>query len=143
MFIGEFQHRLDAKSRLIIPSKFRDELGDTFVVTRGLDGCLTVYTYQQWEQIIEQLKQLPSTKKEVRQYTRFMLSKAQECTFDSQGRIQLTASLLEIAEIEKDCVVIGVGDHIEIWAQEKWMVYGEQAEESFEDVAESITEFLR
>ncbi len=143
MFMGEYRHSLDAKNRLIIPARFRDELGDTFVVTKGLDGCLTVYTEEQWKVIVHQLEQLPTTKKEVRQYVRFLLSKAVECQFDSQGRIQLPAVLITAADIAKKCAVIGAADHIEIWAEERWDAYDEQAGESFEAVAESLTEYLR
>ena len=143
MFMGEYRHSLDAKNRLIIPAKFRDELGTTFVVTKGLDGCLTIYTEEQWAVIVQQLEKLPSTKKEVRQYVRFLLSKATECVFDSQGRIQLPQVLIKAADIDRKCAVIGAADHIEIWSEEKWDAYDEEAGESFENVAESLTEFLR
>ncbi|MBE6122801.1 MAG: division/cell wall cluster transcriptional repressor MraZ [Solobacterium sp.] len=143
MFMGEYRHSLDAKNRLIIPAKFRDELGSTFVVTKGLDGCLTVYTEEQWTALVHQLEQLPTTKREVRQYVRFLLSKAVECQFDSQGRIQLPQVLVDAAQIDKKCTVIGAADHIEIWSDEKWDAYESEAGESFESVAESLTEFLR
>ena len=143
MFMGEYRHSLDAKNRLIIPARYRDELGETFIVTKGLDGCLTVYTAPQWESLVKQLEQLPSTKREVRQYVRFLLSKAVECQFDSQGRIQLPAVLIKAADIMKKCAVIGAADHIEIWAEEKWDAYDEEAGASFEAAAESLTELLR
>ncbi|MBP3892015.1 MAG: division/cell wall cluster transcriptional repressor MraZ [Solobacterium sp.] len=143
MFMGEYRHSLDNKNRMIVPAKFRDELGDTFVVTKGLDGCLTVYTYPQWERLATQLEQLPSTKKEARQYMRTFMSNAQECNVDTQGRIQLPQKLVNIANIQKKCAVIGAGDHVEIWAEEKWDAYDEMASDSFETVAETLTEFLQ
>ena len=143
MFMGEYRHSLDAKNRLIIPARFRDELGDTFVVTRGFDGCLTVYTEDQWKKIVAQLEQLPVTKSEVRKYIRSLLSKAQECEFDSQGRIQLPQSLVGVADITKKCVIIGAADHLEIWSEERWDAYDETSDETFEADAETLTEFLK
>ena len=143
MFMGEYRHRLDAKNRMIIPAKFREELGDTFVVTKGLDGCLTVYTQEHWSKIVTELEQLPSTKADARKYIRSLMSKAQECEFDSQGRIQLPQVLVASAEIEKNCAVIGAADHVEIWAEDKWEAYEEAASDSFEAIAESLTEFMR
>ena len=143
MFMGEYRHSLDAKNRLIIPARFRDELGDTFVVTRGFDGCLTVYTEDQWKKIVSQLEQLPVTKSEVRKYIRSLLSKAQECEFDSQGRIQLPQSLVGVADITKKCVIIGAADHLEIWYEERWDAYDETSDETFETDAETLTEFLK
>ncbi|MBQ1318128.1 MAG: division/cell wall cluster transcriptional repressor MraZ [Solobacterium sp.] len=143
MFMGEYRHSLDAKNRLIIPARFRDELGDTFVVTRGFDGCLTVYTEDQWKKIVSQLEQLPVTKSEVRKYVRSLLSKAQECEFDGQGRIQLPQSLVGVADITKKCVIIGAADHLEIWSEERWDAYDETSDETFEADAETLTEFLK
>ena len=143
MFMGEYRHSLDAKNRLIIPARFRDELGDTFVVTRGFDGCLTVYTEDQWKKIVSQLEQLPVTKSEVRKYVRSLLSKAQECEFDGQGRIQLPQSLVGVADITKKCVIIGAADHLEIWSEERWDAYDETSDETFEADAETLTVFLK
>ena len=143
MFMGEYRHSLDAKNRMIIPAKFRDELGNTFVVTKGLDGCLTVYTSSQWTKIIEQLEKLPTTKKEARQYVRYLTSKASECELDGQGRIQLPQVLISAADIKKKCVVVGAADHVEIWSEERWDAYEEEAAESFESIAETLTEYLQ
>jgi MraZ protein len=142
MFMGEYRHSLDAKNRLIIPSRFREELGGTFVVTRYLDGCLTVYTQEQWEVLSKKINAIPLTNKAGRQFSRLFLSKAVVCEPDSQGRIQLPAALIESAHIVKKCAVIGTGDHVEIWAEEKWDAYNAEAVESFEDSAETLTEFL-
>ena len=142
MFMGEYRHSLDSKNRLIIPSRFREELGGTFVVTRYLEGCLTIYTNEQWKKITEKLSAIPMTNKAGRQFSRIFLSKAVECEPDGQGRIQLPATLIQSAEIIKKCVVIGTGDHIEIWAEERWDEYNRMSEENFEDAAETLTEFL-
>ena len=142
MFMGEYRHNIDAKGRMIIPARFRDELGNRFVVTRGLDGCLRTYTMAQWDAVFEQLKRLPSTKRETRMYIHMLTSKASECELDSQGRILLPAALITESGIEKECGVVGVADHVEIWAKERWDNYYDEASASFEDVAEQLTEFL-
>ena len=143
MFIGQYRHNLDAKNRLIVPAKFRDGLGESFVVTKGLDGCLSIYTADKWTDMISQLERIPSTKKEARQYLRSLTSKAVECSLDNQGRIQLPQFLLATADITKSCVVVGVADHVEIWPEEAWDSYDEDASSSFETVAETLTEFLQ
>ena len=120
MLIGEYHHNIDEKGRLIIPSKFREEIGNSFVVTRGLDGCLFVYSLIEWEKIVAKLKSLPFTKKNTRIFTRFLLASATVCEFDRQGRINLVNSLLEYAEIKKECAIIGVNDRLEIWALDKF-----------------------
>ena len=120
MLIGEYHHNLDDKKRLIIPSKFREEIGEKFVVTKGLDGCLFVYSLNDWEKIINKLKTLPFTKKDARTFMRFFLSAASIYEFDKQGRINLVNSLIEYAKIQKECVIIGVNDRLEIWAVESY-----------------------
>lgn len=142
VFIGEFKHNLDAKNRIIIPAKFRDELGPVFVVTKGLDGCLSVYTQQQWITVIEQLQKLPSTKRETRLYIRSITSKATECECDVQGRIQLPSYLKSEADLEKECVIVGVAEHVEIWSKVRWEGYSQVASDSLEDIAEQLTDFL-
>lgn len=142
MFMGEFQHNLDTKGRIIIPAKFRDELGEEMVVTRWLDGCLAIYTMDKWRNLYEKLQTLPSTKREARRFTHMIMAKASECTLDSQGRIRVPAPLIKEASLEKECVVIGVSDHVEIWDKNRWNEYYEVASESFEDIAESLTEFF-
>lgn len=120
MLIGEYHHNIDEKGRLIIPSKFREEIGNSFVVTRGLDGCLFVYSLVEWEKIVAKLKKLPFTKKDARTFTRFFLASATVCEFDKQGRINLVNSLIEYAGIKKECTIIGVNDRLEIWALDKY-----------------------
>ena len=120
MFMGEYNHSIDAKGRIIVPAKFREELGDEFVVTLGLDGCLFLYPNAEWEEFVAQLKQLPGNR-QARQLQRYFLAGAVNCEVDKQGRILLPAVLREFAGIEKDAVLVGVGSRIEIWSKDKWM----------------------
>ena len=120
MFMGEYNHTIDAKGRLIIPSKFREVLGDEFVVTKGMDGCLFVFDNPEWQNFAEKLRSLPMIDKEVRQFTRFFLAGAASVEVDKQGRILLPAVLREFADITKDAVLIGVGNRIEIWSRDRW-----------------------
>lgn len=143
MFIGQYRHNLDAKNRIIVPARFRDGLGEEFVVTKGLDGCLSIFTADKWTEMIGRLERIPATKREARQYLRSLTSKAVECSLDNQGRIQLPQFLIATANIKKSCVIVGVADHVEIWPEETWDSYDEEASESFETVAESLTEFLK
>ncbi|MBR5341972.1 MAG: division/cell wall cluster transcriptional repressor MraZ [Erysipelotrichaceae bacterium] len=143
MFIGEYQHNLDAKGRIIVPSKFRDELHTTFILTRGLDGCLTIYSLEQWDKLFEEINKLPTTKKSARQYIRMLTSTATECTLDNQGRIQIPSFLSKPVNIVKECVVIGANDHIEIWDKTTWDNYYLEASDNFEDVAENLSELLK
>lgn len=138
MLIGEYHHNIDEKGRLIIPSKFREEIGNSFIVTRGLDGCLFVYSLVEWEKIVAKLKKLPFTKKDARTFTRFFLSAATVCEFDRQGRINLVNSLISYAGIKKECVIIGVNDRLEIWALDK---FNNLMEENF-DKLDMISEHL-
>ena len=131
MFMGEYNHTIDAKGRLIVPSKFREALGDTFVVTKGLDGCLFVYDNEEWQAFEEKLKSLPITNKEARQFVRFFLAGATEAEVDKQGRILIPNVLREFAEITKDVVLVGVGSRIEIWSRERF-----EETASFEDMDE-------
>ena len=142
MFIGEYSHNLDAKGRIIIPSKFRDELHSSFILTRGLDSCLTIYSLEQWNKIFEQINKLPTTKKAVRQYTRVLTSNACECQLDNQGRILIPNNLAAPVGIKKECVIVGANDHIELWDKETWENYFNEANESFEEVAENISDLL-
>ena len=129
MFMGEYNHTIDAKGRVIVPSKFRETLGDEFVVTKGLDGCLFVYDNTEWTAFEEKLKSLPITNKEARQFVRFFLAGAASVEVDKQGRILLPSSLREFAALLKDVVLIGVGSRIEIWSRERW-----EGAASFEDM---------
>ena len=120
MFIGEYNHTIDAKGRLIVPAKFREQLGDEFVVTKGLDGCLFAYADSEWKSLEEKLYALPLTNANARKFTRFFLAGACACEFDKQGRILLPAVLREFAQLEKDVVLVGVGSRFEIWNKTLW-----------------------
>ncbi len=140
MLMGEYHHNIDEKGRIIIPSKFRYELGEKFIVTRGLDGCLFVYPMEEWNNIIDKLKTLPFTKKDARAFLRFFLSGATECAFDRQGRISISTPLASYAGIEKECVIIGVNDRLEIWSKNNWEKFFSQNEENLSDIAEDLFE---
>ena len=140
MFIGEYHHSVDDKGRLIIPSKFRDELGTKFIITRGIENCLFVYSMESWEKIVNKLETLPFTKKDARAFIRFFLSGASEAEFDKQGRINITSPLISYANITKECVVIGTGDRLEIWSEESWNDFFTSAKDSMSDIAENLFE---
>lgn len=142
MFIGTFKHKLDNKNRLSMPAKFRNEFGTSCIVTKGLDGCLSVYSESDFQTLMEKLSKIPSTKKEARSFVRAIASKADTCEFDGQGRIQLCNTLMSEGKFEKEVVVVGVGNHVELWAQPLWEAYNVANEASFEEVAESMTDFL-
>ncbi len=140
MLIGEYQHNIDEKGRLIIPSKFREDIGSTFVVTRGLDGCLFVYAMPEWEKIVSKLKTLPFTKKDARTFNRFFMSGATVCEFDKQGRINIPSSLTTYAGLQKECTIIGVNDRLEIWDTNRFSNLIEENLEKVSDVAENLFE---
>ena len=129
--MGECNHTIDAKGRLIIPSKFRETLGDEFVVTKGLDGCLFVYDNKEWSAFEEKLKSLPLTNKDARQFVRFFLAGATLAEVDKQGRILVPANLREFAGLEKEVVLVGVASRVEIWSKTRW-----EDAASYDDVEE-------
>ena len=135
MFMGEYNHTIDAKGRIIIPSKFREALGDNFVVTLGLDGCLFVYPNEEWMNFVAQLKSLPGSK-EARQMQRYFMAGAADCEVDKQGRILLPSVLREHAGIDKDAVLVGVGSRIEIWSKDAWIAANTY--EDMEEIAEAM-----
>ncbi|RDI47558.1 division/cell wall cluster transcriptional repressor MraZ [Falsibacillus pallidus] len=141
MFMGEYQHNVDNKGRLIIPAKFRDYLGESFVLTRGLDQCLFGYPMSEWASVEEKLKALPLTKKDARAFTRFFFSGATDCELDKQGRINIPSTLLGYAQLEKECVIVGVSNRIEIWSKTLWEDYFIESEESFGEIAENLIGF--
>lgn len=120
MFMGEYNHSVDAKGRLIVPAKFREQLGDEFVVTKGLDGCLFVYPQEEWKHIEDKFREVPLTTKDARKFSRFFFAGAATCEVDKQGRILIPGVLREFAELEKDVVLVGVLSRIEIWSKTKW-----------------------
>ena len=140
MLMGEFNHSIDDKLRLIIPSKFRDELGEKVIITRGLENCLFIYSEKEWEKVVSKLKSLPFTKKDARSFTRMFLSGATAEEFDKQGRIKITKQLKDYASLTKDCVVIGVNDRLEVWSKENWDNYFNERVDNLSDVAEKLFE---
>lgn len=119
MFMGEYNHSIDTKGRIIVPAKFREELGESFVVTLGLDGCLFLYPQTEWELFVEQLRQLPGNR-DARQLQRYFLAGASTCEVDKQGRILIPTKLRDYAQLEKEVVFVGVLGKIEIWSKEQW-----------------------
>lgn len=138
MFIGEYHHTIDEKNRIIIPAKFRGELGKEFIVTRGIENCLFVYSLENWAKITTKLNTLPFTKKDARTFNRFFMSGATSVELDKQGRVNVTAPLIDYANIVKDCVIIGTGDRLEIWAQEAWNDFFNSTKDSMSDIAENL-----
>lgn len=140
MFIGEYQHSIDPKGRIIIPSKFRGELGYEFVITKGLDNCLFVYPPDEWKVIEDKLKSLPLTNKDARAFIRFFFSGASESNLDKQGRVLIPANLREHSKIDKDAVIIGVSTRLEIWSKENWESYIDEDNLSYDSIAEKMAE---
>ena len=138
MFMGEFHHNIDEKGRIVIPNKFRSELGNNFIITRGLENCLYVYSMNEWNSLVAKLKSLPFTKKDARIFIRSFFSGATECEFDRQGRINITSPLVSYAGIDKECVIIGANDRIEIWSDKGWNDFMDVNSSKLEDIAENL-----
>ena len=138
MFMGTYGHSIDAKGRVIVPAKFREVLGDSFVVTLGLDGCLFVYPEEEWEDFVKQLKELPGSK-EARKLQRYFMAGAAPCDVDKQGRVLIPSNLREKAELEKDIVFVGVMSKIEIWSRKRWDENDDF--DNVDDIAEHMSEF--
>ena len=138
MFMGEYNHSIDTKGRLIIPAKFRENLGEEFVVTKGLDGCLFIYSETEWKNIEETFRNTPLTTKDARKFSRFFFAGAATCELDKQGRILIPAVLREFAGLEKDVVLAGVFNKIEIWSKERWAEEGNY--DDMDEVAERMAE---
>jgi len=141
LFIGEYQHSIDSKGRLFIPARFREGLGDKFILTKGLDGCLFVYPPKEWTAIEQKMRSLPFTKADTRAFMRFFFSGAIECDVDKQGRILITSGLREYAGLEKETMIIGISSRVEIWSRQRWEEYSQAASASAEQIAEKIEEF--
>ena len=137
MLMGEDSHSLDTKGRLIMPAKLRQDIGDKFILTKGLDGCLFAFSQTEWNNFEEKLKGLPLSDKNARNFVRFFLSGATECEIDKQGRFLIPTNLRISANLEKDAIIIGVGTRIEIWNKETWEKCDEEisADEIVENMA--------
>ena len=140
MFIGEYQHTIDNKGRVIMPSKFREDLGQSFIMTKGLDNCLFVYPMYEWSVLEEKLKSLPLTNRDARAFVRFFFAGATECTLDKQGRILVPGNLRQHANLNKDAVIIGVSTRIELWSKEEWDNYNNDESLSYDSIAEKMAE---
>ncbi len=120
MFYGEYQHTLDSKSRVFVPAKFREELGNKFIITKGLDSCLFAFPAAEWESIVEKMKTVSFTDDEARSFMRFFFAGACECEMDKQGRVLIAQNLKEYASLDKDICIVGVSGRVEIWDKGKW-----------------------
>ncbi|MBR1930777.1 MAG: division/cell wall cluster transcriptional repressor MraZ [Lachnospiraceae bacterium] len=138
MFMGEYNHTIDAKGRLIIPSKFREALGEEFVISKGMDGCLFVYANEDWNAFEQKITTLPLINKDARQFARYFLSGATSVELDKQGRILLPANLRSFAELDKEVMLVGVGSRIEIWSKEKWGSINEDVD--MDDITASMAD---
>ena len=140
MFIGEYQHILDSKGRVILPAKFREGLGEHFVVTKGLDNCLFVYPNSEWQNLEQKLRTLPLTSKDARAFIRFFFAGAAECEVDKQGRILIPSNLREYAALDKDVAIIGVSTRVEIWNRDAWESYNSDANLAHDVIVEKMAE---
>jgi len=140
MFLGQHEHTIDEKGRLIVPAKYRESLGDNFIITFGLDVCLFVYPLEEWKVLSEKLKLLPLGQRDARAFKRILYSRATSCTLDNQGRVIIMKYLRDYARIKREVMVIGVLDRLEIWSKDIWQGYFKEIEDSYEDIAERIYE---
>ncbi len=140
MLLGEFHHNIDDKGRLVIPTKYREELGSNFIITKGIEKCLYIYPSSKWEKIVSQLETLPFTKKDARTFTRFFFSGATVCEFDKSGRINITSPLVSYADLNRECVIIGANDHIEIWSEKMFAEFLNDNSAKISEVAEHLFE---
>ena len=138
MLLGEFNHSIDEKGRLIIPAKLRDDLGENFVICNGLEGCLFVYSQEEWNKFVQELEALPRMSKDARIYKRYFFGSASEGTFDKQGRVLVPPPLRKTANLEKDVVLVGVQDHVEIWDKARWEDESIVSEGELDAIAERI-----
>jgi len=139
MFYGLHKHTLDAKGRIIIPACYRDDLGEQFLLMRGTEECLLVYPGSQMEKFAAKFAQLPSTDRSAQAYIRIFLSSMSRCDFDNQGRILVPAELRKYASLEKEAVIIGANDRIEIWSRDKWEQFNERAMENYNSILDDVT----
>ncbi|MCX7921315.1 MAG: division/cell wall cluster transcriptional repressor MraZ [Clostridia bacterium] len=138
MFYGEYQHTVDTKGRVIVPAKFREGLGEKFILTKGLDNCLFAYSSEEWTNLETKLKSLPFTDKDVRAFVRFFFAGATECEVDKQGRILIPQNLREYSGLDKEIYVIGVSTRVEIWDKDKWENYNNDDNMGADKIAEKM-----
>ena len=138
MFMGEYHHTIDEKGRIVLPSKFREALGSKFIIARGIEKCLYVYTMEDWNNLVNKMNTLPFTKKDARTFIRSFFSGATECEFDKLGRTCVSSPLVVYAGLSKECVIAGVNDRIEIWDKDSWNQFLNDNEENLDAVAENL-----
>ena len=139
LLIGEYEHSIDTKGRLIMPAKLKEDIGEKFIITKWLDGCLFVYSQKEWQVCEEKLRTFPLTNKDARALMRFFLAGATECEIDKQGRFLIASNLREFAGLEKEVVIIGVLNKIEIWSKDKWLKYSEEENMEADEIAEKMS----
>ena len=137
MLIGEYEHTIDAKGRVSMPAKLRKDMGETFILTKGLDGCLFAFSQNEWMNFETKLKTLPLSDKNARNFVRFFLAGATECEIDKQGRFLIPSNLRTAASLEKETIIIGVGTRLEIWNKQTWLEKDEEI--SAEEIADNMT----
>ena len=140
MLLGEYEHSIDTKGRMAMPAKLREGLGVKFIITKGLDGCLFVYSMDEWQRVEQKLASLPMSRKTARDFTRFLFGGACEAECDKQGRVLLPANLRRYAALERDVVIVGVGSRAEIWDAAKWQQYNEESAEDVNELAEQLAD---
>ena len=138
--MGEYKHSIDAKGRIILPADFREELTDNFVITKGLDNCLFLYTAEEWDKLSTKLRQLPLAKAEARAFVRFFFAGARQAECDRQGRFLVPANLRAHAKLQKDVVLIGISNRIEVWSKAEWDRYNEEITPSVSSIAETLVD---
>ena len=138
MLLGEYNHNIDEKGRLIIPAKLREGLGDSFVICNGLEGCLFVYSQEEWNKFVVELESLPRMIKDARMFKRYFFGSANEGSFDRQGRVLVPTSLRKAAHLEKEVVLVGVQDRVEIWDKALWEEKSQISEEDLDAIAERM-----
>lgn len=138
MLMGEYHHNLDEKGRITIPAKFREKIKESFIITRGIENCLYAYKLEDFEKIVKKLEEIPFTKKDARCFTRFFLSGATDVEFDKQGRINIPEPLINYANLEKECIIIGSGDRLEIWSKTNWDNFMNSTKNDMSSIAENI-----
>lgn len=140
MLMGEYMHTIDAKGRVILPSDFRSELGETFVITKGLDNCLFIYGQGEWDALSGKLRKLPLAKKEARDFVRFFFSGARTLDCDKQGRFLVPPNLRTYAGLKKEVVLIGVSDRLELWDRGAWENYNDEINPAVTEIASQLTD---
>ncbi|GAB6281197.1 MAG: division/cell wall cluster transcriptional repressor MraZ [Thermovirga sp.] len=138
MLVGTYEHRFDNKGRIVLPSKFREELGDSSVATVGIDQCVSVYPAEKWQDLLKRFQQMSFSKGRTRDFLRVLLATAHEIQFDGSGRVLIPSNLRQHARLDQEVSVIGVGDHIELWDKESWMTYLENVRKDLPDIAEEV-----